>query len=61
MMKRTFAIVASALAISALLFASTAAEAGSSNGGWYMGGIGSSHKGGRYLSPNTGNHYRHRR
>lgn len=28
-------------------------------GGWYAGGRGSSHKGGHYVNPFTGNHYRH--
>lgn len=37
------------------------AEAGSSRGGHYAGGKGSSHKGGHYVNPRTGNHYTKRR
>jgi hypothetical protein len=29
-------------------------------GGYYQDGHGSSHKGGHYVNPRTGNHYQHR-
>jgi hypothetical protein len=31
----------------------------SNQGGHFSGGHGSSHKGGHYVNPKTGNHYRH--
>jgi hypothetical protein len=36
------------------------AQAGGSRGGHYEGGVGSSHKGGRYMNPATGDHYQQR-
>lgn len=35
------------------------AEARGSLGGHYVGGSGSSHRGGHYVNPRTGNHYTH--
>lgn len=58
MMLRTLSIIA---AIVAMLCLSPIADAHPSSGGWYQGGIGSSHKGGKYHNPSTGNHYRHYR
>lgn len=57
-MFRTLSIIA---AIGAMLCRGPVAEAHASQGGWYAGGVGSSHKGGTYHNPLTGNHYRHRR
>lgn len=37
------------------------AEAKGSKGGHYRGGHGSSHKGGKYVNPKTGNHYTHKK
>jgi hypothetical protein len=45
-------------AIVAMLALAPVAEA---SGGWYQGGHGSSHKGGKYRNPMTGDYYRHRR
>lgn len=56
-MTRTLAIIA---AIAAMLCFSPVADAHPSNGGWYQGGVGSSHRGGHYRNPSTGDHYRHR-
>jgi len=56
-MKRLFAVAICAL----LLLTSGVAHASSNRGGWYAGGVGSSHKGGRYTNPYTGNHYQHRK
>lgn len=56
-MTRTVSIIA---AIVASLVLSAVADAHSSNGGWYQGGVGSSHRGGHYRNPSTGDHYRHR-
>jgi len=44
----------------AMLTLTLPALAGTNNGGWYQGGVGSSHKGGKYTNPATGNHYQHR-
>ena len=57
----TFTTILSALALGAMLLASTPLDAASYRGGWYAGGVGSSHKGGHYTNPYTGNHYQHRR
>lgn len=56
-MTRTLAIIA---AIVVFLVLNPVADAHPSNGGWYQGGVGSSHKGGHYHNPSTGDHYRHR-
>lgn len=58
MMFRTLSLIA---AIAAMLCLGPIADAHPSNGGWYQGGHGSSHRGGHYRNPSTGNHYRHRR
>ena len=58
MMLRTLSIIA---VIAAMLCFGPIASAHPSNGGWYAGGIGRSHKGGHYVNPSTGNHYRHHR
>lgn len=56
-MTRTLAIIAAFVVV---FFLSPVAEAHSS-GGWYQGGVGSSHKGGHYHNPSTADHYRHYR
>lgn len=56
MMLRTLSIIA---VIAAMLCLGPVADAHPS--GWYQGGIGSSHRGGHYENPSTGNHYQHRR
>lgn len=43
-----------------VVFSSNLALARGSRGGHYAGGRGSSHKGGHYRNPNTGDHYRKR-
>lgn len=58
MMLRTLSIIA---VIAAMLCLGPIASAHPSNGGWYAGGVGSSHKGGTYHNPLTGDHYRRRR
>ncbi len=47
------------LAMLAMLLTGDLALA-ASKGGWYAGGHGSSHKGGHYVNPRTGNHYQKR-
>ena len=49
------------VALILLLLGSSLAQASSNNGGWYQGGVGSSHKGGKYRNPSTGDHYQHHR
>jgi hypothetical protein len=57
-MLRTLSTIA---AIAAMLCLGPVAEAHTSNGGWYQNGVGSSHRGGTYHNPTTGDHYRRQR
>lgn len=48
------------ITIALFTLAILAPTASFARGGHYIGGHGSSHKGGHYSNPRTGNHYEHR-